>query len=563
MSAYPNKMHEVTLHGGKKVLLPEWQDLKPPVHGQALAGSAYNPKTGERPQFYASTAEWMRNEGALKSLSGANVSLDGQHLRLFYFPTTKTWHASDALDIDHIKPWREHLQAKGVDNRADAARAYNDVANLRVVPSVYNRARVSADALLKAHGPDSKQWRQWTQQRLGFDPDVEVPAFDPERDLARRTKATTGQIWTDKHTRSDLGFDTRVLDKWFNHALKQAHAGAVTVENPTTRKPETVHLFRCGASKQLTTRDALDIDHEIPFELVCDKMRELFPKHVLTKADMLDVYNDTANLRLVTRGVNSSHEYEVGAGGQWRDTVAPQKPAEFAGFIVSGPSPDDAALRLIKEHFSRTGAVPPKAADDRVINLLIPRGVNEPDNLKPLPAQALATANAALTRPESPYHRICGKVSSALDMLSENDPRFFASMKQCLGGKPPAPGHIENIAATLIAAAKDGQLTRIDAIVTNPERTRLFVIQGQGEAAKRVDVPLAVAMQRPVEESSRQVSLIDRQAVPQHVARAQSQGILLQGMQPLGMPAQAASVASPMDTTQGVAKDTGNGGQRL
>lgn len=590
MSAYPNKMHEVTLHGGKKVVLPEWQDLKPPVHGEGLGDSAYNPKTGERPQFYASTAEWMRNEGALKSLPGANVSLGGQHLRLFHFPTTRTWHASDALDIDHIKPWREHLQAKGVDNRADAARAYNDVDNLRVIPSVYNRARDSADKIIKAHGVDSKQWQQWTQQRLGFDPKVEVPAFDPERDLARRTRATIGQVWTDKHTRSDLGFDTRVLDKWFNHALKAAYAGTVTVENPVTKKPDAVPLFRCGASKQLTTRDALDIDHEIPFELVCDKMRELFPKHVLTKADMLDVYNDTSNLRLVTRGANSSHEYELGVDGQWRDPVAPQKPGEFSGFIVAGPSPDDKALQLIKAHFSREGAVPPKQADDRVVNMLIPRRPHEPDNLKPLAPQALAAADTALTRPESPYHGIYGKVSDAVECLSDSDPHFFASMKQCLGGKPPAPGHIENIATTLIAAAKHGQLTRIDAIVTNQDRTRLFVIQGQGEAARRVDVPLATAMQRSVEENSRQVSLIDRQAVQQPAAPAQpqlvasmpmgsmpmgsmqaqsmpAQGTPSQGMQSQGMPSQGAAPALPMDTGQGTAtdavKDTGKSGQRL
>jgi hypothetical protein len=527
MSEYPNKVYEVPLGSGKNVLLPEWQGLQPPKHGDALNRAAYNPKTGERPQFYDSTAEWMRNEGANRTLPGANVSLENQHLRLFYFPTTKTWHASDALDIDHVKPWREHLIAKGVDNRADAARAYNDIDNLRVVPSVYNRARDSADALLKTHTADSKQWQDWVQTRLGYDASTVYPAFDPERDLARRTKTTTGQPWTDEHVRSDLSFDTRVLDKWFNHALQEAHAGAVQVKNPDTGKNETVHLFRCAASGQLTTRDALDIDHEIPFEIVSDKMRELFPNHVLSKADMLDVYNDTSNLRLVTRGVNSSHEYERGTDGHWRDKVAPEKSGEFAKFMEDGPSLDEKASRLIKEHFSGKDAVLPKQANEAPVNMLVPRRPSDPDNLQPQSAQALAAANAALTRPESPYHGIYGKVSGIVDSLAESDPRFFASMKHFLNDKNPAPGHIENIATSLIAAAKEGHMTRIDAIVTNPQRNSLFAIQGNGhgDVLNRVEVPLRAAMQFTVEENTQRVLQTDRQALQHNAPMAQQMDI--------------------------------------
>lgn len=522
MSAYQDKVHQVALKSGQSVYLPEWRGLKPPEHGDTLSNAAFNPKTGERPQFYDSTAEWMRNEGANRTLPGANVSLQNQHLRLFYFPTTKTWHASDALDVDHKTPWRDHLEAKGATNRADAVRAYNDIENLRVVPSVYNRARDSADAVLTKHGKDSKQWQTWVGDRLGFDPSVVYPAFDPERDVARRTKATTSQPWTDEHTRSDVRFDTRVLDKWFNHALKDAYAGSVEVKNPESGKPEKVPLFRCAASKQLTTRDALDIDHEIPFEIVCDKMREMFPKHVLSKADMLDVYNDTSNLRLVTRGVNSSHEYELSTGGQWRDKVAPEKKGEFSGFLAEGPTLDDKASRLIKEHFSGTGVALPKTAQEAPVNMLIPRRASEPDNLRPQPAQSLADATAALTRPESPYHGIYGKVSGIVDRLAEDDPRFFASMKHALNDKNPAPGHIENISTTLIAAAKQANMTRIDGIVTNPQRTSLFVIQGDGhgDVLNRVEVPLNAALQRSVEENSQRVLQIDRQALQQNQTTA-------------------------------------------
>ena len=519
MSAYPNKVHDVALGSGKHVFLPEWQGLQPPKHGEALHQAAYNPRTGERPQFYDSTAEWMRNDGAQRTLPGANVSLENQHLRLFYFPTTKTWHASDALDIDHVTPWREHLLAKGVDNRADAARAYNDIDNLRVVPSVYNRARDSADTLLKTHTADSKPWQDWVTTRLGYDAAVASPAFDPDRDLARRTKTTTGQPWTDDHVRSDLSFDKRVLDTWFNHALQEAHAGAVQVPNPETGKNDEVHLFRCAGSRQLTTRDALDIDHEIPFEIVSEKMRELFPNHVLSKADMLDVYNDTSNLRLVTRGVNSSHEYERGTDGHWRDTFAPEKPGEFAKFIEDGPPLDEKASRLIKEHFSGKDVALPKAASDAPVNMMIPRRSGDPDNLQPQSLQTLAAANAALTRPESPYHGIYGKVSGVVDTLAESDPRFYASMKFFLNGNNPAPGHIENIATSLIAAAKEGHMTRIDAIVTNPQRTSLFAIQsnGQGDVLNRVEVPLRGALQFTVEENTRRVLHTDGQAL-QHSA---------------------------------------------
>ena len=517
MSAYQDKVHQVALKSGQTVLLPEWRGLKPPEHGDTLRNAAFNPKTGERPQFYDSTAEWMRNEGANKTLPGANVSLQNQHMRLFYFPETRTWHASDALDIDHKTPWRAHLEAKGATNRADATRAYNDIDNLRVVPSVYNRARDSADEVMTKHGKDSKQWQQWVGDRLGFDPSIVYPAFDPERDVARRTKATTSQPWTDEHTRSDLRFDTRVLDKWFNHALKDAYAGNVEVKNPESGKTEKVPLFRCAASKQLTTRDALDIDHEIPFEVVCDKMREIFPKHVLSKADMLDVYNDTSNLRLVTRGVNSSHEYELSTGGQWRDKVAPEKKGEFSGFLAEGPTLDDKASKMIKQHFSGTDVALPKAALDAPVNMLIPRRSSEPDNLQPQPAQTLAGATAALTRPESPYHGIYGKVSGIVDKLSEEDPRFFANMKHVLGNKNPAPGHIENIATALIAAAKEGHMTRIDAIVTNPQRTSLFVIQGngQGDVLNRVEVPLQAALQSSVEKNSQRVQQLDQHALQQ------------------------------------------------
>jgi hypothetical protein len=529
MEDFRNRTYEATLTNGKKVMLSEYGSLAPTQHGDELRQSAFNPKTGDRPQFYEATVEWMRNEGIKYALPGENAELGTQSIRLFYFEKTKTWHASDALDIDHVKPWRDHLADKGVNNRADAAMAYNDIANLRMLPSVYNRARDSADAVFERHGENSRQWREWTQSRLSYDPSVDPPIFDPERDLARRTKATTGQPWTDQHTRADLSFDTRVLDKWFNHALKDAYAGMAEVENPKTHKMDKVPLFHCGASGQLTTRDALDIDHEIPFEIIVEKMKELYPKHTLTKADVLDIYNDTSNLRLVTRGANSSHEFERSVDGDWRDKVAPEKPSEFSGFMVDGPTLDDKASKLIKQHFSgRDDVAPskPTQSSDAPVNMLIPRRPSDPDNLQPLPSSALESANAALTKPESPYHGIYGKVSGIVDKLSQDDPKFFASMKHFLNDTKPGPGHVENIATTLIAAAKEAHMTRIDAIVTNTQRTSLFAIQGNGhgDVVNRVEVPLRAALQFTVEENSARVSQVDRQTA-QQTALTQQQGV--------------------------------------
>ena len=527
MSSRPDKIHDVALASGHHVRLPEWQDLAPPVHGARMEHASYNPRNGERPQFYDSTAEWMRNESARGTMPSANAQIDQQHIRLFYFPTTGTWHASDALDIDHVRPWRDHLIAKEVDNRADAIRAYNDIDNLRVVPSFYNRARDSADGVLAQHGADSQAWRQWVDTRIGFDPSAQPEPFDAERDLARRTKATTGQEWTEDHTRSDLSFDKKVLEKWFDHALHQSYAGSVKVDNPVTGQTDTVPLFRCGASGQLTTRDALDIDHAIPFEIVADQMHRLFPEHVITKADMLDVYNDTSNLRLVTRGVNSSHEFEMDGHGQWRDAEAPERRNEFRGWLREGPPLDEQARSLIREHFSGHEAQLPKPAPEGLVNHLIPRHHDE-ENLLPQTPEARAAAQARLTTPDSPYHATYGKVSTAVEGMIAHDPKLYAAMQYFNNGQPPAPGHVEHMATSLIAAAKERGMTQIDGIVSDEKRQTLFAYQGDGQGGigNRVDVPLRAAMQFTVEENTQRVHKVDQRVLEQQ------QGPPLQFAQP-------------------------------
>jgi len=513
MSARPERMHEVQLRGGK-VLLPEWQDLAPPVHGPKLQNAAYNPRTGDRPQFYEATAEWMRNSQAQRTMHSAPASVHGQDILLFYFDKTKTWHSSDALDIDHKTRWRDHLVDKGVNNRADAMRAYNDVKNLRMVPSFYNRARESADRVLNDKGADSPEWRNWVQSRIGFDPSANPAPFDPERDLARRTKATTGQPWTDEHTRSDLSFDTKVVGKWFEHALAEAYVDSVKMRNPETGGVDEVPLFRCAASRQLTTRDALDIDHAIPYEIIADKMREIFPNHVITKADMLDVYNDTSNLRLVTRGANSSHEFEMDPHGRWRDTDVPARPQEFKGWLEKGPALDEAARALIRDHFTRSEARLPAPAEDRIVTYMIPHHAGEV-NLMPGTPHARAGADAPLNAPDSPYRATYDKVSGAVERLVANDPKFYDAMRYFNNGHPPPNGHVETIATTLMAAAKERGLTQIDGIVTDPKRHTLFVFQGdpRSDSGIHIDVPLRAAMKFTVEENTQRVQHVDQRTM--------------------------------------------------
>jgi hypothetical protein len=523
MSGFPkNQVYERALSNGNKVHLPEWNGLQPTAHREESSGARYNPNTGERPKFYDATIEWMRNDWPVtghgqRLLPAENVSLDRDSIRLFYFPLTKTWHASDALDIDHQTPWREHLTDLRVRKIADAAMAYNDVSNLRMVPSFYNRARTSADAVVETYGANSEEWKQWVRERMAFDAKAELPTYDPIGDLARRTKTTIGQVWTDEHTRSDLGFDKAVLGRWFDGALRDAYVGDAEVRNPETGQTDRVPMFRCAASKQLTTRDALDIDHDIPFEIISEKMRDLFPNHVITKADMLDLYNDTSNLRLVTRGVNSSHEYERADEGQWRDKMAPKKSGEFLDFMEKGPPLEDRLQRLIHAHYNGKEETLPKLASDAPTIMLIPRSFGALDNLTPtLEAQAQAQSfPVALTHPESPYSGTYQRISAAIDSVTERDPNFYQQMKHFLNGQNPAPGHIENISTTLMAAAKEAHMSRIDGIVPSQDRQSLFAIQSDGhsDVVNRVEVPLQAALQLTVKENSERVARVDAQTL--------------------------------------------------
>ncbi len=327
-------VNKANLSNNQSVSLAYWEHIEPTTHRPDLYKTPWNPN-GDRGDlaFYESTVQYMRNDWAAKHMPSEIVSDGkGQSALLYYHDTTKTWHTADALDIDHAAQWKDHLNAKNVNNMGDAQMAYNDVDNLRMLPSIYNRARDSADKILNQHGEQSPQWKEWVENRFTFDNIVKYREFEPETDSARRTKVTKDQPWTEDNTRSELSFDKRVMDVWFNKELEKNYVGAPTMSNSDGSKTN-VPLFRCAATGQLCTRDALDIDHAIPLEQVLKKMHEMFPNG-FSKADALDAYNDTSNLRLVGRSANSSHEWELMPDGHFRDSKVKEIPGEFKNFIV-------------------------------------------------------------------------------------------------------------------------------------------------------------------------------------------------------------------------------------
>lgn len=322
-------------HGNGSVTLASWENEVPPVHGGDLVAKRWDDQQPRKGMyFYDSTVNYMRNDWAAAHMSPTNFDLQlpvntdlgsGQQVRtieqqkvtLYYSEATDSWHTAHALDIDHEKEWKKHLVAKGVDNYADAHMAYNDVDNLRLLPSVHNRSRDKLDKMIEDHGLDSRQFATWRKENLDFDPSVPHPAFDPGRDAVVRRASTRDAEWSPDDGRSVLSFDTRVKRVWMDHELSKIYAGSVKIEDQESHKQYTIPLFRCPATHQLVTRDAFDIDHQRPISEVLQTMCDHSANGKISKAAALDAYNDVSNLRLVNRSANSSHEWEQGIHGEY------------------------------------------------------------------------------------------------------------------------------------------------------------------------------------------------------------------------------------------------------
>ena len=372
----PGRRYNVELGSHQQVTLAEWEGLAPTAHGEELQATPWTQDTPRSAlRFYDATNEYMRNTWAFGNMPSQAVSIDNRHAVLFYHAKTDSWHTTDALDIDHAREWKPHLTAKGVANMAEANMAYNDIGNLRLLPSSYNRARNHADGLEADKDANPGAWNAWRQKNFGFDPSNPPPPYDAVADKQQRNAQTRNADYDPATGRKSLSFDDKVNDKWFEAELGKLYAGSVQV--PKQGLPgngtETVPLFRCPTTHQLVTRDAFDIDHARPIAgLLQDAIRES-PSGRISKAEALDIYNDTTNLRLVVRSANCSHEWELDRDGQFAD-VEPRarhrngarevrEQAEMARFIDDSavdPRQDARAFRQLREHLDRNPApLPP------------------------------------------------------------------------------------------------------------------------------------------------------------------------------------------------------------
>lgn len=479
--------YKQTLSSNKAVELATWEGTQPPVHGPDLQSRAWNPndsRTGLA--FYDSTVHYMRNDWARQNMDVEPVRVGNQDLLLFRNRESDTWHTAEALDIDHVQPWKQHLGDLGTRSMADAHQAYNDVSNLRALPAVINRARTSAERALE-QGVDSPAWQKWSKDHFHYDPDAPHPAFDPSRDGARRT-TTRDQDWTLEDGRKGLSFDTRVEGKWFEHELSKRYACSVSISSPEGYERK-IPLFNCPATGQLVTRDAFDIDHKRPFD---DVVREKLDQSggVITKAEALDLYNDTGNLRLVSRSANCSHEWELDAHGEYRDREEPETQYD-RDFVEHGPISrgDQRALDSLPAWLDRTPQPFP------------PRDQNEP-----------------VHRPQIHYFL--------------NDPRnpdngLFEQAKTQVGALN-TQGHwgmnetqVNNVSGALAVAAKQAHMPRIEGVTDNKQGS-LFATNGHGESMQWAGVDTRTAMATPLSASSQEVNRM-ASATPAPNANAQSQ----------------------------------------
>lgn len=467
-----------TLSSGEQVRLVSWDDLAPTQHGHGLQAKPWTAaNTRSSIGFYDSTAEYMRNDWALEHMQPQQATLPGiGSVLLYHHADSNSWHSTDALDIDHVSQWREHFDTLGVANHADAHMAYNDVDNLRMLPSVINRARDSADHVLRHYGADSTQWKTWVEERFGFDPDADRPGFDPDRDQARRTQATLGQSWSPDDGRKGLSFDSKVLGQWFEAELGRSYAGSVNLTNQAG-DVQTVPLFRCAASGQLCTRDALDIDHKFPFELLSQEMLKHAPNGSLSKADALDAYNDVSNLRLVSRSTNSSHEFEVDLRNEYRDFEEAEVPGEFDDFLDQDTMDEELPTAVAQQ------------ARELGVNYRPMPWLNEDGH--PLKAQ---------------YDDVLGK-------LGQTD-----------FGRNMSGEQRQNAAGALVVAAQQGNLGSVDSVAQSVDGQTLFAVHGsQQHPLGLAHVPKQEAMGQSVGISTFKLEELPQPQAQVHNAQQQQQ----------------------------------------
>lgn len=542
------------LSNGNKVVLANWEHYEPTEHGQKLREKDWNQANSrEQLGFYDATTEYMRNDWAFRNMETAYAKVGGKSVALFLSPETGQWHTTDALDIDHKTPWKEHLSKLDAKTVADAHMGYNDISNLRMLPSAFNRARESAERILEKHGQDSPQWKEWTEKRFSFDNTVQIRDFDPEQHGARRTKTTINQVWDESNKRSELKFDKQVVGEWFENELRRLHAGNVKITSSDGQKTWEVPLFRCTATGQLVTRDAFDIDHVLPFEQLNKKMLETNGGQI-SKANALDAYNDTSNLRLVGRSANSSHEWEIGLDGHFRDKVVPKQQGEFDDFFDSGKQKIQQSGPTLQEVLKETRFLQEHLVEEYWKKSHAPSMQQPPQQGHPMP-QPVGPLLSDTRHPDNPmYAKILGDIA-------KHDP------KQQIGREQR-----ETMASSMVVFAKHMGLEGIDharfetvqdklsLVVTHGSRKEWLgvqeCLQGRDLRTNTGALELQTYHQKVVEERMAQTPQTGPQTVNVQMLPQQ------QGMPQLsGLPSQ--QNASQNVQSQGTQPQTGNTQNKL
>lgn len=455
------------LSNGNTVQLAEWNQQGPPQHLAALQNTEWDPEASRKGlKFYPATDEYMRNTWAEQHMHPTHARVNGKDALLFYNESSGSWHTSDALDIDHKVKWKDHLDAlaqRGPLSQADAQMGYNDASNLRLLPAAINRARDSADIALQ-NGPDSPEGAKWCRERFGFDATQPPPAFDPEKDMARRHASSYGKDWTDENTRADLAFDKGVREKWFESELHRSYEGEATLRRPVHPFDEMkVPMFACAASGQLCTRDAFDIDHQVAFETLLKELPKYTASATPSMGEVRDAYNETSNLRLMSRSANASHEFELNARGEFRDAEreAPLRPGEFKGFMVQDTlSADD--QRLVREAVQDVRQMERHKMD--VYLQLDQSGVLAFRD--PREAQGSVVQLNEARHPDHPRFQL------AMQAIDRLDPQHHTL---------PEQEHRDNLAASLVTAMRRDQLPGVDVIDKGgKEGEKLFAVYHPG-----------------------------------------------------------------------------------
>lgn len=511
-------LKKYSLSNGSEVTLAEWDQQGPPQHGAALQNAQWDPDASRKGlSFYQSTDDYMRNTWAAEHMHPTHARVNGKDALLFYNESSGSWHTSDALDIDHKAKWKEHLEAlaqHGPLSQADAQMGYNDASNLRLLPAAINRARDSADIALK-NGPDSPEGAKWCRERFGFDATQPPPAFDPEKDLARRHASSYGKDWTDDNTRADLAFDKAVREKWFQSELRNSYQGEASVKRPVPPYDDMkVPMFACAASGQLCTRDAFDIDHQVAFETLLKELPKYTANATPSMGEVRDAYNETSNLRLVSRSANASHEWELTARGEFRDAEKerPLGKNEFADFMVQGQM---------------------SAQEQRILRETL-QDVREMQQHKMGMHHQLEQSGVLAFRDPREAQ---GPVVQLNDRNHPDYPRFELAMQAIDRLDPqrrtlPEQEHRDNLAASLVTAMRRDQLPGVDAIDKGgKEGERLFAVYHPGQADERyTHVGVTQGAMTPMAYSTfendrlcyQSVQLAQQQAAQQQVAQQQT-----------------------------------------